>query len=381
MKLIPLGEVLAEAKNPVRVDDPAKAILISVKLHGRGAVRRTVGDGKAPKPFVGNLGRSGQFVYSRIWCRRGAMAVIPPALDGVVVTNEFPIFDVSADKLDTRYLAHYVQTPTFLAELERVSQGASGQNRVKEEAFLSLNIPLPLLEEQHRIAAVLDRTEILRSKRRHVMNELDRLDQRLFVEMFGDPIRNPNDYPQVKLGQVGLLDRGVSKHRPRNDPALLGGPYPLIQTGDVARSGGTITRFTSTYSELGLAQSKLWPAGTLCITIAANIAQTGILAFDACFPDSVVGFTADEATTMYVRTWLTFLQSTLEASAPQSAQRNINLAVLRNLPMPLPDLGDRREFAHGLDTIRGQRTLAQESDAQFGSLFASLQSRAFTGQL
>lgn len=86
------------------------------------------------------------------------------------------------------------------------------------------------------------------------------------------------------------LDRGRSQYRPRNAPELLNGPYPLIQTGDVSKAGLYITTYQNTYSELGLKQSKLWKAGTLCITIAANIAQTAILAFDACFPDSVVGF-------------------------------------------------------------------------------------------
>src|SRR5690606_38147340 len=101
-------------------------------------------------------------------------------------------------------------------------------------------------------------------------------------------------WEHVPLCELGNLDRGVSKHRPRNEPALLGGPYPLVQTGDVANSEGYIQNHLSTYTELGLKQSKLWPAGTLCITIAANIANTGILTYDACFPDSVVGFVPNE---------------------------------------------------------------------------------------
>ena len=92
------------------------------------------------------------------------------------------------------------------------------------------------------------------------------------------------------LPQIGELNRGKSKHRPRNDSRLLGGPYPFIQTADVKRSAGLIREHSQTYSEFGLAQSRLWPTGTLCITIAANIAATGILAYPACFPDSVVGF-------------------------------------------------------------------------------------------
>jgi type I restriction enzyme, S subunit len=101
----------------------------------------------------------------------------------------------------------------------------------------------------------------------------------------------------------------------------------------------------STYSDIGLRQSKLWPAGTLCITIAANIAKTGILRFDACFPDSIVGFRAeDPATVEYVRIWLSFLQKALEDRAPESAQKNINLAILRDISLPLPPFPLRKLF-------------------------------------
>jgi type I restriction enzyme S subunit len=98
---------------------------------------------------------------------------------------------------------------------------------------------------------------------------------------------------ELTLDQLGEVARGRSRHRPRDAGLLYGGPFPFIQTGDVKRAGLYLTEYEQTYSEAGLAQSRLWPAGTLCITIAANIADTAILGIDACFPDSVIGFTAD----------------------------------------------------------------------------------------
>mgnify|MGYP003301165685 CR=1 FL=1 len=109
-------------------------------------------------------------------------------------------------------------------------------------------------------------------------------------------VNNTKDLPVLTLPELGEFGRGVSKHRPRNAPELLGGKYPLIQTGEVANSNLYITEYENTYSELGFKQSKLWQKGTLCITIAANIAKTAILTFDACFPDSVVGFKANDKT-------------------------------------------------------------------------------------
>ncbi len=95
------------------------------------------------------------------------------------------------------------------------------------------------------------------------------------------------------LDELGFVSRGKSKHRPRDAVHLYGGEYPFIQTGDVKHAGLYLNEYTQTYSEAGLAQSKLWPAGTLCITIAANIADTSILGIDACFPDSIIGFIPD----------------------------------------------------------------------------------------
>ena len=97
------------------------------------------------------------------------------------------------------------------------------------------------------------------------------------------PFEIPNEWEWVRLTDVGEVSRGRSKHRPRNDAILYrDGKYPLIQTGDVARSGGLITSCSASYNDVGLAQSRMWPKGTLCLTIAANIADVGILDFDAC---------------------------------------------------------------------------------------------------
>ena len=167
-----------------------------------------------------------------------------------------------------------------------------------------------------------------------------------FVEMFGDVTVNDRGWGIATLPELGELNRGVSKVRPRNSPELLGGPYPLVQTGDVSNSGLWIKNYSSTYSDKGLAQSRLWKRGTLCITIAANIAQTAILDFDACFPDSVVGFVPNERTdAIFIHYWFSFFQKILEAQAPQVAQKNINLRILSGLKVVEPPLALQREFA------------------------------------
>lgn len=170
--------------------------------------------------------------------------------------------------------------------------------------------------------------------------------------MFGDPVYNTLKLPTKPLSELGSLDRGRSKHRPRNDPRLLGGPYPLIQTGEVSNAGLYITGYQNTYSELGLKQSKMWKAGTLCITIAANIAQTAILTFDACFPDSVVGFIpTDEINIIYMHYWFSFFQKILDEQAPQVAQKNINLKILSELQVAIPSTEEQSDFAAFVEQV------------------------------
>ena len=285
--------------------------------------------------------------------------------------------------IDARYLVRALRSPSASAHFYKSAGGSSGSmTNITQSDIRTAPIYLPSLPEQRRIAAILDQAETLRTQRRAALAQLDSLTQSIFLDMFGDPVANPKGLSIVKLGDVGTLDRGISKHRPRNAPELLGGNHPLIQTGEVANCDAYIRSFTSTYSDLGLRQSKLWPAGTLCITIAANIAKTGILTFEACFPDSVVGFSADDpATVEYVRVWLSFLQKTLEDSAPESAQKIINLAILRGLNVPLPPLPLQQTFATRIQSIEALKATHRAALAQLDALVASLQQRAFAGQL
>ncbi len=153
------------------------------------------------------------------------------------------------------------------------------------------------------------------------------------------PFELPQGWEWCRLPDLGELARGKSKHRPRNDPKLyVNGTIPLVQTGDVARADGLIESYTAMYNEIGLAQSQLWPKGTLCITIAANIADTGILGFDACFPDSVVGYTPYESSlpVVYFDFFIRTAKENLERFAPSTAQKNINLEILSNILVPCP---------------------------------------------
>jgi type I restriction enzyme S subunit len=168
------------------------------------------------------------------------------------------------------------------------------------------------------------------------------------------PFELPVGWAWGRFPEVGTFGRGKSKHRPRNDSSLFnGGEHLMIQTGDVARSHGVIETYSSKYNDFGLSQSFKWPKGTLCITIAANIADSGILSFDACFPDSVVGFVPASMfqNARYFEYFVRTAKANLLEFAPATAQKNINLEILTQVLIPLPPLAEQHRIIAKVDAL------------------------------
>jgi type I restriction enzyme S subunit len=197
----------------------------------------------------------------------------------------------------------------------------------------------------------------------------------------------PEEWTWVYLPDLGYMNRGKSRHRPRDASHLYGGPYPFIQTGDIAQSGGRITSHRQAYSEEGLAQSRMWSAGTVCITIAANIANSAILTYPACFPDSVVGVIPDENLCLaeYLEFFIRTARADLDQFAPATAQKNINIGILSDVAVPLPHLTEQHEIVRRVealfklaDTIE-KRVAAATARAE--KLTQAVLAKAFRGEL
>ena len=188
-----------------------------------------------------------------------------------------------------------------------------------------------------------------------------------------------SEWKEYKLKDLGFLQRGRSRHRPRYAYHLYGGKYPFIQTGQIREAKKYITTYEQTYSEAGLSQSKLWPKGTLCITIAANIAELGILGFDGCFPDSVLGFIPDKnkIDLDFIFYTLTHFQRELKHIGEGSVQDNINLGTFENILFPIPNLSEQKSIAEVLSSLddkidllhRQNQTLEQMAETLFRQWF------------
>lgn len=311
----------------------------------------------------------------------GRLAIAPEGI-GKGIINQALLKITPKANVDLGYLKYWLESETFQFRLSGNTHGAAIKNVASVAVLKEMVIPLPPLPEQKRIAAILDKADTIRRKRQQATRLTDDFLRAVFLDMFGDPVINPMGWKLLPLSTVGTLDRGKSRHRPRNDPALLEGAHPLIQTGEVANSRGYIKEYSATYSDLGLAQSKKWDAGTLCITIAANIAKTGILTFPACFPDSVVGFIPNRNVTVeFVQHWLGFLQKNLEANAPQAAQKNINLEILRGLLIPVPPVVEQERFSAVVTSVLAVEGKIASSSCKLGSVFGAICQKAFSGRL
>ena len=275
----------------------------------------------------------------------------------VIVSPLYNVFSVSP-LLDQQYLLYYLKSNVTLSRIRAVASGSVRDN-LKLSMLYEFPIDLISLDQQYEVVSILNAVQKIIDLYQKELSGLDELVRARFVEMFGDPVVNDRKWEIRYFGDLGELKRGKSKHRPRNDPILLGGKYPLIQTGDVTNSNTYIKSYTSTYSEEGLKQSKMWKKGTLCITIAANIAESAILTFDACFPDSVVGFTPNgEVISLFIHYWLSFLQPILEENAPAVAQKNLNVATLEKVGVIVPPLELQNQFASFVQEIDKSRLLS-----------------------
>lgn len=279
----------------------------------------------------------------------------------------------------------------FEEKFKASGEGCGGQIELARSKLASdFNIRFPSdLAVQQRIVVILDEAfagiaKVRASTEQNLRNACELFESHLQVVFTG----HGEGWVERTLREIAMdFGRGKSKHRPRNDPKLYGGPYPFIQTGDVRGSRHLITGYSQTYSEAGLAQSKLWPKGTLCITIAANIAETGILDFDACFPDSVIGVVVNTklTSTKFLEYLLQSFKAVLQAQGKGSAQANINLATFENQRFPFPSLPVQKNIVAKLDALAAEthrlEAIYQQKLAALDELRQSLLDRAFAGKL
>ena len=302
-----------------------------------------ISGGQKPAYFHGEFNREGETITV---AGSGAYA-------GFVMYWDEPIFVSDAFSIEPfeatlipKFLYHYLlEKQEILFSMKK----GSGIPHVYPKDVSKILIPIPSREIQEEIVQTLDKftdyvTELTSRKKQYSFYR----DKLLSFE---------DEVYQVEwktLSEIAKdFGRGKSKHRPRNDARLYGGDIPFIQTGDIREAGKWIENYSQTYSAFGVEQSKKWEKGTLCITIAANIAETGLLGFEACFPDSIIGVVANPefAITEYVYYYLNSIKDYLANKSYGSAQDNLNLSTFSSLKIPVPSLEIQSRIVQVLDNF------------------------------
>lgn len=333
--------------------------------------------------------------------------------------------------INPKLIAYFLHSRNYWKSISENAVGIAVQN-INAPKLQAIPFPLPPLAEQERIVAKLDALfaqhekmkaalaripQLLKDFRQQVLTQAvtgklteqwregkvlesgkeflikiiherkSSLKKSVEFKEITNVFEIPSTWSFTYLQWVGEFTRGKSKHRPRNDKKLFNGPYPFIQTGDVSKAHMYINQYSTTYSEFGLQQSRLFPKGTLCITIAANIAETAILNFDACFPDSVVAYIPHKNlyTSEFAMYYLNTIQKELEQFAPATAQKNINMGILNEIPFPVPPLAEQQEIVNRVESLFAK---ADAIEARYEQLKQKIEAlpqallhKAFKGEL
>lgn len=371
-------------------------------LNGKAYKRKELlNSGKYPVLRVGNFFTNRNWYYSDLeldenkYCDNGDLLYAwsasfgPKIWDGGKVIYHYHIWKVipNSNFITKEFLLHFFE---WDKEKIKAEQGTgTTMMHVSKGSMEAREIPIPPIEEQKRIVAILEEAfERIETATRHAEQNLANAKE-LFQSYLQSVFANPNDdWEEKSLEEIAIeFGRGKSKHRPRNDKKLYGGTYPFIQTGDVRNSNHYITDYSQTYNEVGLAQSKLWSKGTICITIAANIAETGILAFDACFPDSIIGIlpNSEIADSDFIEYLLQFFQTKIQAKGKGSAQANINLGTFKDELFPFPPIELQKQIVNKLDSLSAECERLEEIYKQklenLEELKKSILQKAFNGEL
>jgi type I restriction enzyme S subunit len=332
--------------------------------------------------IVGTIGRSCICPSDRVFSLQRSVAIVKPRRDLI-----FPAF-----------LMFYFNSHRFRKELMSKAIG-SAQKGVYLNKLRSLQIPLPKLAEQRKIAAVLSTVWEAKEKTQAVIGAAKALKKSLMKRLFthgsvsisdaGDLALKetevgaiPEKWSIVKLSDVATIERGKFAHRPRNDPDYYGGSIPFIQTGDIANAEVYVRGCSQTLNERGLSISRVFPKNTLVITIAANIGDVAMLGFDCAFPDSVIGITpGSKIDSLFLLYYLKTQREKMNALAPRGTQKNINIQFLRPWPVPLPPLSEQKAIAESILCVDEKVEAEQDRLRGLSEVFQALLGDLVTGRL
>jgi type I restriction enzyme S subunit len=384
-----LGEVLEFAGKPERITQTNRERFVTLKVRGGGAVRRVIKDGKAPAAFTGYRVAAGQFIYSRIDARNGAFAIVPPGLDGAVVSKDFPIFRIREERVEPGYLLHYMRAGQLEAQIRRSSFGATNRQRIAEEVLLGFQIPLPPLPEQLRITEVLDRAETLANRRRSGRGHL----LELIESQYERHTLGASEVTIAQLLREGVLavhkDGNHGSLYPRSEEFAPSG-VPFLTARTIREDGTILAEAVDHLNEEKANQLRIgWIRGG-DVLLSHNASVGKVAVYEGQFGDALIGtsltsFRADpdrlDPRFLAASLRSSFFQRQLTHNMAQTTRNQVPITAQRELQLRLLDLEQQRAFVAIAEKINTLLHLTRRAVGAQNELVAALRSRAFRGEL
>ena len=280
------------------------------------------------------------------------------------------------------FFYYLLGSETLYRQFSKLAAGAVVKN-LKTDIVKGVPVPVPPLAEQKRIAAILDAADALRAKRREALAQLDALVQSMFLEMFGDPVTNPKGWEAREVESICRLVRGSSP-RPKGDKRFYGGPVPRLMVGDITRDGFWVTPQIDSLTEEGAKKSRPVPAETVVMAVSGDVGVVATVQVPCCIHDGFVAFLDLDTETFDPRFFMYQFHSlkvTHERRKAGAIFQNLTTKDIKAMQLPIPPLEKQRRFAAVVESIEQQKALQLTHLAELDALFASLQHRAFSGEL
>jgi len=298
----------------------------------------------------------------------------------------------STDVVPEFYL-YWMEWAFRFANLYGVTGTQTTIAHLPQEKLAELRVPVPSTSEQRAIAHAVQTVQKAREARQRELT-LERESKAALMEYLftkgtrGERVKRteigdtPESWNVLPMSKIAKIERGKFAHRPRNDPAYYGGTIPFVQTGDVTASDGYVTKYSQTLNEKGLSVSRVFPKGTVLITIAANIGFSAILEFDSAFPDSLIGITPNERVEAeFLNYYLMTQQPEMDRRAPRGTQKNINIEFLAPWQVPVPSLDEQRRIATVLHTCDRKIQSLRKETSLLTELFDAMLQNLMTGRV
>ncbi|MFZ7942767.1 restriction endonuclease subunit S [Neobacillus sp. 19] len=308
----------------------------------------------------------------------------------VAINQDLKALFPKLDKVTPEYLLY-----SYLGMANKIEKMGTGTTvkGIRLEQLRALPIYLPSIFEQEKITEILISVDDAIEKTKAIIEKSEKVNRGLMQQLFTKGIGHsefkktdigdiPKVWEVVRLEEIAQVERGRFSHRPRNDPKFYGGTIPFVQTGDITKAKGYLKSHSQTLNRLGLTVSKIFPKGTIMITIAANIGETAIASYDVCFPDSVVGIIANkEIDNNFLEFYLRTQRNYLNSIATESAQRNINLQTLKPLLVPLPKKEEMEKISKILLTFDDKLSNERSKLAKLNILRKDLMKNLLSGRM